>query len=380
MTEQHATDEQQDAADFERAVEALKAAWDEVPEADRTVLWSKVESELGPQHVPWHLSLRNAVANLGGGLRGPVRQMALAGAAVVVVGALFLSGVFENGNRASAAVLDQVTDLSAAADAALADGVLSDDEIADLHERALALLVEIENDPEALTVLTPADLKLVIELLSIVGDDLDDFVDDDHGELDDDFDEAVESILESTGLAQQFRTERGDDDDEDGVDGDDRDDDDERPTAQSTATASATPEVTATAEPTGTPEADETPEGTSTPEVNETPEAESTSDHDEEEESHSSEVRTTIPPVEGTYSFAAGEAGAVTFSFDGDEFEVDAVSEAAGWESEVSKSAGQEIKVEFRSGDQQLTFSVELHDGEIRIKTKLESGKDSDHD
>lgn len=376
MTERHPTDEQQDAQDLERVTDALEAMFAEVPEADRAALWSKVESRLGPQHVPWHLALRNAVANLGGSLRGPVRQMALAGTAVAVVGALFLSGVFENGNRASAAVLDQVTDLSAAADAALADGVLSAEEIADLHERALALLIEIQNDPEALNVLTPADLMLVIELLSIVGDDLDDFIDDDHGEWDDDFDEAVESILESSGLAATFRMERGDDDDDDdGVDGDDGDDgdDDEQPVAQATATASATATATATATSevtaTAVATADATSEATSTPESDE-----------RDEESDSSEASTTIDPDEGTYSFPAGAAGGVTFSFDGDEFEVVSVATAAGWESDVSKPQGEEINVEFRAGDRQLSFEVELHDGEIRIKTKLESVESSDDD
>jgi hypothetical protein len=389
MTQQQPTNEQQDAAEFKRVADGLKGAFDEPPEADRTALWSVVESRLGPQQVPWHVALRSSITSLSGGFRGPIRQMALAGAAVAVVGALLLSGVFESRNRASAAVLDQVTDLSAAADAALADGTLSAEEIADLHERALALLMEIESDPEALNVLTPTDLKLVIELLSIVGDDLDDFVDDDHGELDDDFDEAVESILESTGLAETFRSERGDDDDEDGADGDDGDDG-EQPAAQATAEADETSEATRTPEAdesnddeeaNGTPEADATSEAAATPEADETPETDGTAESDEDdEEPDSSETSTTIAADEGTYSFAAGAAGDVMFSFDGDEFEVVSVSEAAGWESDVSKPEGEEIRVEFRSGDQRLAFSVELNDGEIRIKTKLRSIEGDDND
>lgn len=418
MTQQHHSDEQQDELGFERVADALKGAFDEVPEADRTALWSVVESGLGPQHVPWHLALRNSIGNFVGSLQGPARQMAIAGAAVAVVGALFLSGVFENGNlsgvfengnRASAAVLEQANELSVATEAALADGVLSAEEIADLHERALALLAEIESDPEALNVLTPADLKLVIELLSIVGDDLDDFVDDDHGELDDDFDEVVESILETTGLAETFREERGDEDGDDGdklpgvlgaVESDETPEADETseadgtPEAEGTSEADGTPEPEETSEADGTPEAEETSEADGTSEADETPEADGTPEADETpgveegdgggeatpepEESGSEQTSTVIAGTPGEYTFAAGDAGSVTFSFDGTDLEVLSVSEAADWESSVGEGEGEELDVTFRSGDLEMKFEVQRDGSDLRITTKLKTETSDD--
>lgn len=295
MTQQHRPDEQEDAADFERLTRALRTSWDEAPEADRTALWNVVQSQLGPQQVPWHVALRNSIANLSSSLQGPARQMAMAGAAVAVVGALFLSGVFQSGNRASAAVLEQVNELSAATAAALADGVLSDEEIADLHERALTLLAEIEDDPEALNELTPEELKLVIGTLMIVGGDLDDFTDEDHGDLDEDFDEAVESILATTTQAETFRQERGDDD----GDGDDGDGD-ERPGALGTAEVNESPEADETSEAGEADEGDETPEATGTPESDGTPEADGTADADEDDEADETPEATGTPKSDGT--------------------------------------------------------------------------------
>lgn len=379
----HQRDEQPEDAGFERIEQALRAAFDETPEADRTALWQVVESGLGAQQAPWPVALRRS---LGGFFHAPMRQLAIAGAAVAVVGAVLLSGVFQSGNHASAAVLEQVTGLSAATEAALADGVLTDQEIADLRERAVALLSKIEDDDQALTVLTPEELKLVVDTLGLVGGELGEHVDDDHGEYDDDFDEAVESILATTTRASDFRRERGDDDgdESEGDHGntDEGDDGDGRAgilgtvEASETAEADETPEAKATSEATSAREGDgsedETPEATGTAEKRSTPEADETPS--------ANETSTTIAPKAGTYSFAAGSSGVVTFSFDGSEFEVVTVSEAGGWEAEIASPEGEEIKVIFQAGEQRMSFEVELHDGDIRIKTKLASSESSDDD
>lgn len=386
MTQQRG--EQHDSAEFERVERALRAAFDSSPGTDRGVMWARIESRLGEQHVPWHVTLRR---NFGSLFHAPMRQVALAGTAVLVVGALVLSGVFESGNQASAAVLDQVNELSTAADAALADGVLSPQEIADLHERAVALLAEIESDPNALTTLTPDELKLVIQLLTVVGDDLHAFANEDHGEHANDFNEAVRSITESTTRAEDFRRERGDDGHEretqDGGSGGvlgtadalETPEADDTPEATSTAAAAATaeatetPEATATPESKGTPEAEGTPEPEGTPEAEDTPEAQGTPEA-------SGGTTTSIDAVAGTYTYPAGTAGNVTFSFDGSRLEVDSFGAAAGWTASVLEGSGEEIAVRFTSGDQQVTFKVARGEGTLRISTTDGSGSSEQHD
>jgi hypothetical protein len=347
-----------DQHDDERVVHALRDSWDAAPEVDRAALWSAVESRLEAQQRPWYRSLYHQLLNL---FAAPMRLAALGVTAAVVAAVLFLSGVFDDQTPASAAVVQQVAALSTTTEAAVGDGTLSNEEIAELRTRAVELLREIDRDNRSLQQLTPEELKLVVDTLLLVGDDLDDFLEDDHGEFEDDFEEALESIHESSMRASDFRRERGDGDDED-----DRDDE-ERSGLSVTATPTATASVTATprasASAAGDDEHDDDEHPEATP-AEGTPEA---------------SAATSIPATPGTYTAPAGAAGSVTFSYDGEQLQLDSVAAAEGWTSTVDHDRGGELKVRFATAGQELTLEIERHDDVLRIETKT-SSTDSEHD
>jgi hypothetical protein len=339
--------------DDQRVVHALRDGWDAAPDVDRTALWSAVESRFQVQRRPWYRSLRHQLLSPFG---APMRLAALGATAAVVAAVLFLSGVFDDQTPASAAVVQQVAALSTTTEAAVNDGSLSNEEIAELRTRAVDLLREIDRDDRSLQQLTPEELKLVVDTLLLVGDDLDDFLDDDYGEFEDDFEEALESIRESSMRASDFRRERGDEDD------DDERDDEERSGLSVTATATATASATATPRAAGDGEHHEDhPEVTP---VEGTPEA---------------SAATSIPAIPGTYTAQAGAAGSVTFSYDGGQLQLDSVAATEGWTAAIEADRGGELKVRFRAGGQELTLEIERHDDILSVETKTSSA-DSEPD
>lgn len=335
----------------DRVLGALREGWDTAPEVDRAALWSAIESRLGEQRVPWQVSFRRQLVGM---FRAPMRLAALGAAAAVIAALLFLSGVFDDQSPASAAVVEQVTALSTTTRAAVTDGSLTSEEIAELRDRAVALLRDIDQDRTSLQQLTPEELRLVVDTLLLVGDDLDDFLEEDHGEFEDEFEEALESIRESESRASDLRRERGDEDDE--RDGGERDDDD-----RSSAPATSTPIATASSGAASAATSAATPtrsEATQEP----------------------GDDATSIPAARGTYTAQAGHAGSVTFSFDGERLELDSVAPAAGWAATIEEERGSELKVRFRAADQELTLEVERRDDQLQIQTKTASVDDSEYD
>lgn len=334
----------------DRVLRALRVGWDAAPQLDRAAVWSAIDARLGEQRRPWHVSLRRRLISV---FRTPMRLAALGVATLAIAALLFVSGILDTQSPASAAVVEQVNALSTTTEAAVHDGTLSDEEIAELRDRAVALLRDIDQDRTSLQQLTPEELRLVVDTLLLVGDDLDDFLDEDHGEFEDDFEEALESIRESGSRASELRRERGDEDGE--RDGAERDDDD-----RSSASATGTPVVTSSS---GAGSA-ATSEATAAPSA---------------ATEESGDDATSIAAARGTYTAQAGNAGSITFSFDGERLELDSVAPAAGWAATVEEERGSELKVRFRGAGVQVTIEVERHDEQLRIESKT-SAVDREHD
>ena len=137
---------------------------DEVPGPEQQAqLWQRIEASLGPQSTPWYRRFRG-----GSGWLLPGRRLALVGAtAAVLIGAvLFVPSLGDN--SASAAILEAVDDLSTTTSAALSDDDLTASELAELRERADALLDRLQDDPAALAALDLTDLAAAIESLQAV--------------------------------------------------------------------------------------------------------------------------------------------------------------------------------------------------------------------
>jgi len=378
-----------DPPDLDRVIRGLRDAWTEVPDADRSAIWQAIEGHLGPQDNPGRDPrpgfLRGAFGGVlhgwGGLFSGnPLRQIAIAGAAVIVVGALVLSGTFRSGTSASAEVLAQVNTLSLTTIAALDDDDLSAEEILQLRDEARRLLAQIDDDDQALRGLTAEQLAGVVDTLQRLILRLDDHEDID----DDDFHETVASIRTTSERAEGVRREHEDDDDDHDATA--------TPlaalTAQPTAvrgTASATPTAAAaasTAQPTATSEVEHDPEdddhpsatasatpvktpspsptktgtpgGTATPAPTSSPAPGTNSEQ-------------TIPAVPATYVRSVGAAGSVTFAYGSGQLTVVSVTKATGWQAIVEESAGSEIRVRFISGGTNALFEVERQDATLEI-------------
>jgi len=68
----------------------------------------------------------------------------------------------------------------------------------------------------------------------------------------------------------------------------------------------------------------------------------------------------------------AGEAGSVVVALEGGQLRLVEVRPAAGWQVEVEHATGPEIEVELTSGAMEVDVSVEIEDGRIRERVRIE--------
>lgn len=80
---------------------------------------------------------------------------------------------------------------------------------------------------------------------------------------------------------------------------------------------------------------------------------------------------TPAAPAGETRSFAAADAGVVTYAVDASGFRLVAATPAAGWSVEVERSAGHELDLDFRWETVRVQVDVELEDGQIRERVRV---------
>lgn len=81
---------------------------------------------------------------------------------------------------------------------------------------------------------------------------------------------------------------------------------------------------------------------------------------------------TAAPAPSGTVrSFAAGDAGTVSYTVDGSGFHLVAASPSAGWMVEIEQRAGDELDLDFRRGTVRVQVDVEFEDGQIRERVRV---------
>lgn len=89
---------------------------------------------------------------------------------------------------------------------------------------------------------------------------------------------------------------------------------------------------------------------------------------------------TTTPPATTpaaqTRSFAAGEAGTVTYRVDGNSFTLISATPAAGWRVEVERATGFELDLDFHSGSVRVQVDVEFEDGGVRERVRIRDDAD----
>lgn len=85
-------------------------------------------------------------------------------------------------------------------------------------------------------------------------------------------------------------------------------------------------------------------------------------DNDREETRGPAPVDT--PPT----SYQVGAAGTVTVQVSAGRLILIAASAASGWSAEVDRADGEEVKVEFESGEADARFEARVHNGELRVR------------
>lgn len=84
----------------------------------------------------------------------------------------------------------------------------------------------------------------------------------------------------------------------------------------------------------------------------------------------------TTTPSTQTRSFAAGDAGTVTYQVDGRMFTLISAAPAAGWRVEVERASGFELDLDFRSGSVRVQVDVEFEDGGVRERVRIRDDAD----
>jgi hypothetical protein len=63
-----------------------------------------------------------------------------------------------------------------------------------------------------------------------------------------------------------------------------------------------------------------------------------------------------------------GSAGTVTVQISAGQLILIDITAAPGWETEVDRDDGEEIRVEFESGESDARFEARAHNGELRVR------------
>jgi hypothetical protein len=81
---------------------------------------------------------------------------------------------------------------------------------------------------------------------------------------------------------------------------------------------------------------------------------------------------TTVAVAPGTtQTFAAGDAGSVTIGSDASTLTVLSANANPGFTSEVERSTGTEVEVQFANGAVRVDFNAELEDGAVRVRARV---------
>lgn len=81
-------------------------------------------------------------------------------------------------------------------------------------------------------------------------------------------------------------------------------------------------------------------------------------------------------PTSDVRTFAAADAGTVTYSVDGTTLTLIDAAPASGWRVEVEQAGGLEIDLDFRSGTRRVQVDVELEDGSVRERVRVRDDAD----
>ncbi len=87
-------------------------------------------------------------------------------------------------------------------------------------------------------------------------------------------------------------------------------------------------------------------------------------------------VPVTAAPGGDVRSFAAAEAGTVTYAVNGATLTLVDAAPAAGWRVEVERASGIELDLDFRSGTRRVQVDVEFEDGGVRERVRIRDDAD----
>jgi lysozyme len=80
------------------------------------------------------------------------------------------------------------------------------------------------------------------------------------------------------------------------------------------------------------------------------------------------ETRGPAPVNAGPTSHQVGSAGTVTVQITDGHLLLIAATAAPGWETEVDRDDGEEVRVEFESGESDARFEARVHNDELRVR------------
>jgi len=397
---------------------ALKELWDSAPPVDSDRIWQRLDAAL--DHAP-RATRRIAWRPLG-------RSITAIAAALLATAILVPAVLLTSGGTAQANFLEDVERIDRLADASLSDTTLSNDETERLADRLAELLHDIQDDPDLLNELDPAEIDSALATLTALrlrlaalnqGHDLQTTLasiesattdtvlvltvlnnDDDDGHSGSS-DVRTETFYAVTGDEQTFTVlDAGAvtlqvvdgrlqliDIDADTVNGwsartDDSSDheieidflrDDTR--IRFNAELADDGETIRIRIEDRTDDDDHDDDDS---DVSSNDSGSSRDDSDDSDDSDDTDEDLTEPVLTTDTTFSAGIAGNVTLRVGGDIIVLVTVSPADGWTFD-SESDGDDLEIEFRRGDERIRFEATLQDDgqEIRIRLSRETDDSS---